>query len=843
MKYSFKPAFSAIFFLFFFAAHSGFAQKTTVITGKVKDGDTDEPIPFASVFFPGTSIGATTDFEGYYTIRTTNATDTLKASFAGYEPKTTLVKIGEEQTINFTLKTEILGAVVITDKKYKEENPAWPILRQVIANKKANDQRKLNAYECESYSKIELAVDNITDKFKKRKIVRKILNVLDSIERMSGDDGKPVLPVFMSETLSDFYYRKDPVKRHERIRKTRIKGVAIDDGSLVSQVIGSTFQDYNFYMNWLSVAGKDFVSPIADSWRLFYNYELENRAVKIDDITCFQISFSPKRPEDLAFSGTMWITDSTFALKRIDVTIGKSANLNFIEKVKVQQELTAVSDNEVMVWMPSKTRVILDVGQVRDDWAGMLAKSYVSRKNFRINTPKEPSFYKDPLVVADDAQETTEAFWTENRHDSLTVEEQKVRLMIDTIRNLPVVKTYVEVANILIEGHKKVGKFDIGAYPVLYANNNIEGHRFRLQIRSNADFSKRMRFRAYGAYGTRDERFKYMGLMDFIIARRPWTLFGFSRKEDIHQIALFNEDFRNSSNYLFRASTYWGNLDNNRAFWHVENNVYLQTDVVKGVTLKTSFRQQDIDPLFLFEYFDPLNQGARRSTFSTSELIAEVRVSFRENFLMGDLMRISLGSGDRPVLTFRYVKGFESAGGDFDYQKFYGSVNHSFRMGSLGRSEYSLNAGIIPDELPYPILENHLGNESPFYNQLSFNLMEYFEFTSDKFVSLRYTHRFEGLLLNRIPIMRKLKWRAMAEGTALWGSVRDENIALIPGFSEDGEEIPGFGRLGNEPYVEVSYGIENILKFIRVQAIHRLTYLEKENVNRFGVKVSALFRL
>ena len=259
--------------------------------------------------------------------------------------------------------------------------------------------------------------------------------------------------------------------------KTKLTGVGVEDGSLTSQIIGSSFQQYNFYENWLKIANKDFISPIADSWKAFYDYQLEEGSEIIDGYDCYRISFKPKRPEDLAFTGTMWITDSTYAIKQIDVKIGKEANLNFIEKVKVQQELLPVEGG---AWLPSKSRILLDVGEIRDDWAGMLAKFYVSNKNFIVNKPQQDSFYEERVVVQQDAQNSDATYWNTHRHDTLTETEKNVYQMIDTLRNLPVVKTYVEIADIAFNGYKKVGKIDIGPYIYLYGNNNVEGHRFQL---------------------------------------------------------------------------------------------------------------------------------------------------------------------------------------------------------------------------------------------------------------------------------------------------------------------------------------------------------------------------
>ena len=834
----------------FFVGFSAFSQKT-VVTGKVTDAETGDGVPFANVYFEGEmTIGTTTDFDGFYKIQTDKATDSLVASYVSYQTRKKAVKKGVTQNIDYQLASsnETLKTIVVTSGR--RENPAWEYLKGVLDHKPENDKRRLSAYQYDAYSKVELDVDNISDKFKKKKLVKQIVGVVDSVESLAGEDGKPILPLFISETISKYYFRDNPVKRKEEIQKTRIKGVGVEDGSIVSQLVGSSFQDYNFYESWIQIAGKDFVSPISESWKLFYDYQLQDRT-EIDDIWCYRIDFQPKRKEDLAFTGTMWITDdSTFALKRIDVTVPKSANLNFIEKIKIQQDLKRIEDGKESndktketAWLPVKTRILVDVGQINDQWAGMLLKSYSSAENIVINQPKELKFYKDAIVVDEEVSNSTDEFWQKNRHDSLTASEQTVYAMIDTISNLPMVKSYIEIVDLLINDYKDIGKIDIGQLLTLYSINNIEGSRVMINVRTNGDFSKKIQLLTGVAYGFGDKKWKYNSELRTILSRRPWTVFGIQHQYDLQQIALFNEDFRSSGNVLFSAFSRWGNLDKNRPFYHRQSSVYLQTDIIKGITPKITYRRQTYEPLYKFEYFDPKNPEIRRTNFTVSEIMAEVRIGFRERFVNGDLNRANLGS-NYPVFNFRYIRGLENfLGADLEYHKFSARMEHSFRLGIFGRTDYFVSAGFTPSTLPYPLLESHLGNQTPFYNQLSFNLMNYFEFVSDRYASINVIHDFNGFLLNRIPLMRKLKWRSFVEGNVLVGNVSQKNIDLIPDIGSDGVSIPKFGSLGATPYTEVSYGISNIFRFVRIQAVHRLTYLEKDDVNAWGIRISAQLRL
>ncbi len=298
-------------FLFLLCSISVFAQET-IVKGKITDANSGDPIPFVNVLFKGTTIGTVTDFDGNYVVKTKTPTDTLLASYIGYKPRTKVITKGITQTINFQLEeeaTNLQEAIVVAG-----ENPAFEILRKVIRNKSDNDKRKLKAYEYDTYTKIEVDVDNMSQKFRERKIVQKITQVLDSVQQIAGEDGKPVLPIFITESVSKLYYRDNPGAKFENILHSKINGLGVEDGTTVTQLVGSSFQEYNFYQNWLNIVDKEFVSPIADGWRLYYEYDLVD-SLWVGNQYCYRLDFYPKSPQDLAFTGSMWIAKESFALK------------------------------------------------------------------------------------------------------------------------------------------------------------------------------------------------------------------------------------------------------------------------------------------------------------------------------------------------------------------------------------------------------------------------------------------------------------------------------------------------------------------------------------------------
>ena len=825
---------------------TAFAQQT-IISGRVTDAQSGDPIPFVNVVFIGTSIGTTTDFDGNYKIQTSSPADSLVASYIGYTPRKKFVLNGAEQDINFQLEEDVkrLKEVVVV----AGENPAFAIMKNVIRNKDRNDKRNLSAYEYETYSKIEIDIDNMTERFRKKKIMQKITQVLDSVDRIAGEDGKPILPVFISEGVSHYYYRRDPELKHENIEHTKISGVGVEDGSLVAQLVGSSFQEYNFYKNWLNIVEKDFVSPIADGWRLYYEYDLTD-SLYLGDHYCYRLDFFPKSPQDLAFTGTMWITKEEYAIKQIEVTVPRVANLNFIEKIKIQQECLKSSED---AWIPVKNRVLIDIGEVNDQWAGMLAKFYTSNKNIVVNQPRDVKFYADPIVLQEDyMMNQDEAYWNTLRHEPLTETEQSVYQMIDTLTNIPVVRTYIDVIKIIINGYKTFGKVDVGPYLNFLIVNDIEGTRVQSGFKTNIKFSKKWVLGGQLGYGLKDERFKYSAFIQNIIDRKRWTTMSFRYRSDLGRVGIDEESV--SDNYLYLAASRWGIF--RRGYYFDEARFSFQRELFKGFSQRIVFRYNTFDPLFDDFLFytrpgDPTNPTAR--SFETAEVVMETRIARDELFIQNDNNRLSLGAQKSPIITLRYTHGLSGiAGSDFEYNKVRMNIYKRIRLGPLGTGYLSLTGEYIFEDLPYPLLAYHLGNETPFYTDITYSLMNFGEFISDRFASIQYRQHFEGFILNRIPLMRRLKWRLTGLASVIYGGLRDSNINLYPGTDPvTGDPITPPGALDPKtPYVELGYGVENIFKFFRVDFIHRLSYLngppnltEPDKVRKFGVLFTVQFQL
>ncbi|PRY42921.1 carboxypeptidase-like protein [Spirosoma oryzae] len=826
------------------------AQTTYSITGLVTDAKNGEPVPFASVALVGKRVGTITDEKGRYTLRTNVLSDSLVVSSMGYaNTRRAIDKERITQAIDVQLPMSAgtaLQEVVVR----AGENPAFRVLRQVRKNRSLNDRNRLKAYEYDSYQKTEIALSHLTDRMRQSMLFRKINQAMSQVDSIVDKEGNRLLPLLVSESVTHTYFRTGPQRRREDVRKTRIRGVAVDDAGLSSQLLGGTsLISQNFYDNYIPILGKDFASPIGENWRNWYEFFLAD-TTQLGDHICYEIQFDPKRPEDLAFTGKAWIDTTTFALCEIEAHIGSRANLNYVRELTIEQELEPTVDSSGSAgWLPVGLKMSADLTGVGKQSLGMRAQVTLRNSNIVVNKPKPILFYEQPIEPNDTVATTNEAYWgtvqrTLAGPDSLNKTDQKARMMIEKLREVPAVRTAEAIGQIAVTGFLKVGGFDLGPYPYLFAVNTVEGLRTRIGFRTNEEFSRHLVFRGYLAYGTLDKEFKYGGEADYLISRQHWTQLGVRMSYDLERLGLTPELI--GGNRLFYALSRFGRYRG--AYQSMQKEVFFVTEPVKGVLLRATVGSRTFDPLFPYEYrLNPElgDQSPVRSSIDDAYWSIEARLARKEKYIMDGNERITLGTKRAPVLTIRYTRGMTGLGSDFNYNRLTVRAQQTLRLGPLGRMTYLLSAGYTPSALPAPLLFPHIGNPTPLLTTNTFNRMQFYEFVSDRFVAMHMQHKFEGFLFNRLPGIRKLNWRLVANADMLWGTMSEKNQNV-----ESSKPMPNgmrpirFGHLDPSiPYVELGYGIDNIFKIFRVQAVHRLTYLEPgpNNIptNRFVIKAAA----
>jgi len=814
-----------IFLLFFILAWFESTGQITKIMGSVKDSQTGEPLPFVNIVFKGTTIGITTDFDGNYSIETKKPGDSLVASFVGYLRQTKPVEKGKFQYINFFLVSTNIELEIVVIRA--GENPAEVLLRKIIANKALNDPDKYDAYQYEAYNKIEIDANNITDKFKERRIFKPFQFIFDNVDT-STVNGKTYLPIFLSESISEVYSKRNPRSSIEFIKATKVSGV---ENESVMQFLGDKFQHTNIYDNFIELFQKNFISPISNSGLNFYKYYLVDSAF-FGNKWCYKVMFKPRHKQTLTFTGHYWVHDTSFAIKEVEMKIVDDANINFVNDLVIQKEFDFIDQK---YWLLTRDYAIGDFNIVEneDEVLGFFGRKTTTYRKYLINQPKEDKFYSSPVsvVVEDSASKKESDFWLIHRHEDLTRDEKTIYFMVDTLKTIPRFNTYLDIIQMITTGYYVKGNVEIGPYASLLSFNAVEGARFRLGGRTSNQFSTKVMFDAYGAYGILDQRWKYGGGVLYMLNKNPRRALGGSFKYDLEQLGTSQNAFRQD---FFLAFVFRRNPADKLSMVD-ETKFFYEHEWFTGFQNTFNLIHRNMYPIgdSKFEFHPTPDTTVDENAITSTVFRLDTKLAYKERFLMGEFERISLGA-KYPILEIIYSYGIpDRLGGEYEFHKLQFRVTHWFNFANLGWSKYIIETGKIWGTLPYPLLKLHEGNETFFFDEYAFNLMDYYEFVSDRYISAYYTHHFDGYFFNRVPLLRKLKWREVAFVKGLAGGISDSN--------RNYSVFPEGTYFLDKPYFEAGAGIENIFKFLRVDAIWRLSYLDHPDITKFGLMVSMQF--
>lgn len=812
-----------LFALFLLICATSFSQKT-IVKGVVTDGDSGDPMPFVKLQFLDAKIGTYTDSVGAYYLETYYATDSLIVRYSGYVTQKIPVQLDEAQEINITLEliqTEFTAVTVAAP----DERPSDILHRRMVKNKPINNKEKLGSFEYEVYNKVQLDVNNIGEKFQERDIVKRMDLITQYLD--SAENGKNYLPVILSESVSDFYFRNNPKKRKEVVKATRISGV---ENLQLNQFLGDMYLDVNIYDNYLPMFNKQFISPAANNAKGFYKFYLEDSTL-LGNQWCYKLRFVPKRQGDMTFQGEMWIHDTTYAVKRVSMDVSPWANINYVQALHIEHEFDQVAPE---VWMLTSEKMVADLKVTKkSNVYGFFGRRHSTRTNFVINQARPDAFYRSASTVEimDSADNRSNAYWAAVRHEPLTVQEQGIDNMIDSLNDLRFFNVLKNVIYLATTGYYPVGKLDIGSAFSLVTFNPVEKFRTAVALRTSNQFSKRIELGGRVAYGFGDKRFKYGGSVRYNITPKKRGMLTAYYSYDIEQIGQSPDAAAIGSTFGTLLRT--GPLD--RLTFVQRTGINLEKDIRKDVILYGGLEWKEFTALGLANYVRPDGAGGNDTIrqIQTSEVIFRYRWAKNEEFISGAFDRTSVRS-KYPILSFQGVFGIKDLlGGDYNYQKFDFVLEHNARLGFLGRMRYGVNVGYIHGTAAYPFLKVHEGNQSYWLQLNTFNKMDFFEFISDRYVTALIENHWDGFFLDRIPGVRKAKMRLVttARGAIGWISDRHLQEMYLPSFTRS---------FNNIPYVEVSVGLENILKIGRVDVFWRLTHTDPNvplhNIQNFGVR-------
>ncbi len=783
-----------------------------IIHGKVADANTGEGIPFSTVFFRGTPVGTTADLDGNFILKFPKLpSDTFRVAAIGYTEAYRVLRIDRHE-YNYIIEVKrsvtALNEVTINIG----EDPAVLLMREIIKRKPANNPDRTNNYSYEAYNRLEADLQRLTrEQFEKIPLLKKYSFIYDNLDSVS--ETKPYLPLYMTETLSDYYFRRKPRKVREVIKASMVKGVNNEN---VVKYLGTFHQNVNIYENFLPVFDKKFVSPIGDDALAYYKFKIIDTQVAYGH-NIILVRYKPKRPIENCFTGDFWVVDSVFAIQRISMEVTKDVNINWLDNVALYQEFAPVDT----FWFCVKDKFIANFSAYKSQkLPGFIGRKTTTYHHIKINDNSVDSMLDDPnikqdVIKLDSAKYMTDAWWRKNRPDSLTKNEAKIYKMVDTINQMPITKVYKNWITFITTGVKDIGFIQLGPYFNLYSRNTIEGSRIRISVGTPRSL-KNFQFTGYGAYGFRDQRYKYGITGKWMLNRNPWTyIYGY-----------YVHDVSQSTNYYDQrgADNIFSTFFRKRGVpWKLafadDRRIEFYKQYYSGFSHKLILQHRDFTP------YKPLpsegifhnEHGALSKNVVSAEVGADLRFAYKEKYLEGQFTRVSIKS-KYPVVGLTVTTGIKGLlKGAYSYQKARMSITGLTNIPPLGNIYYNVFAGKYFGTLPYPLLEIHPGNEYYYYNKYAFQMMNNYEFLSDEYVGFNMEHNFGGGIFNRIPLLKKLKFRQFWTAKGVVGSLSKANqqLNLDRGWA--------FRTLKGSPYLELGTGVSNIFQVFRIDFVWRVT--------------------
>ena len=818
---------------FLFSMCSNIYAQERIISGKIIDVQTKLPLFSCSIYSLNSGNGVITDENGKFTFPINDRTDSIAISMIGYKTISKSVSKALKQEINFEAEpaSGSMDEVVVTIKsKYSK---AQRLVKKVIKNKEYNDAFNNKTFQCQVYDKIEADLKNIPEKLQTNRLLKPLAFAFNNFD--TTKDNQKALPVYLSESNSNYYYRKNPEK--ERYDYTAIKSSGLANKSVLTYIDG-LYKKINVYDNNIKLVDVNFVSPISDNALDYYDYHILD-TLFFDSHRCIQVQFSPMHFGSNTFNGYMWITDTSYAIKSVVMHMDKNANINFVNKFEISQFFEVANQNK---YLPEKNILYIDLTVPGMKKTGVIAKKTTLYRNVILNNNSiDTAFNKKVADISAFGRDTANP--EIKRFESLSKSENSVYQLMDTLNKIPAVILYAKIISALSTGYYTTGRVDIGNLYSIYTNNRVEGNRFTFGLKTNSTFNSRLQLRGYAGLSTRDKQFRYLLTSLFVLNPKQWTTLNLELSSDLAGTYDHSDELDQNSifaSFLRRVKYTEIRLINSKyagATW----KKYFDNGIGLGAEINHNILTPFFNVYYTYNDFKPyiINTPGVNNNYAVNAVTFSVRYSHKEKFITEHYRRGSLGS-NYPIVTLNYTKGLKVNNGllksDFDFSKWNLNIQHDFTDGRIGQLSYTLDAGITNGVLPIVLLDVQKGNDTYYYNKYAFNNMNRFEFATDKYASLSVQQAFGSFPFKYFPLLKKLKWRSLATFKGVIGGMSQAN-KIANGYYDTSINYH-FSIPDKIPYMETGFGIDNIFHLIRIDAVWRLNYLNNPSISKFGIKGS-----
>jgi hypothetical protein len=804
----------------------------TKVEGIVIDG-LGAPVAFANIVFENSSEGTITNDNGRFYFESENSHSVILVSFVGYESKRIELssKVNYDLTITLNESTEQLDEVIVyTGKQSKKNNPAIEILKKIWAKKRVNGLRKFKSYQYDKYEKVEFDLNTIDSALIKSRLFKGLEFMFQNLDT-SRITGKTYLPMFLNEVFSKVYGDNEFGIEKEDVLGNKSSGFG--GNQAITSFVEDLYADYNIYNNYLKFFDKSFTSPLSKTGVDVYNYVLSD-STYIDDKWCYNIIYYPRRKNELTFKGDFWVNDTTFAVKKINLEVTKSANINWVKEIYIEQDFNVVNDS---VFLLKRDYMLSDFAfSKKEKSRGVYGKRTTVYDNYSFDVSKPEAFYKaesdpyNPRVFNQDS-----VFWKNARLESLNANESGIFTLLDTLKTVPKFRTYYDIVSVLGSGYIEIDKWniDIGDIYSTFGINDAEGIRVRGGARTYFGQNDPWRLEGYMAYGFDDDKFKHGFSGKFLLDRKNRLILSGGHRRDVEQLGLSLTATNDVLGRSIASSSLVSVGANNRL-----SNINLSTFAIEIEPIKnlrfrvgSSFRtlSSALPQAFSLEYIDSTSPTGISNEIKQFDINTTL-VYTPGKRTIGYGVERSAVNDNYSTLLFNYTKGISGfLKSDFDYERLQFSYTQPWQLGGFGRLLTTIELGKTFGEVPLGLLSVIPGNQTVFSLYNTFPNLDFYEFVTDTYATIHLEHNFNGRIFSRIPLLRKLNLREIVGLRGAWGSISDENREL-----SSPTNIP-LRAPEDEIYWEYSFGVGNIFKIFRLDFNFRGNYLDNPNARAFGV--------
>lgn len=832
------------------------AAGAQTITGVVVEESTGDTIPFPSVQYKKEKIATSGNAYGRFSIKRLNG-EKLTFSAVGYQELTILIGPNTPSEMKITLKTDTkqLKGVTVKTKRSKysrKNNPAVELMKRVIAAKKRTDLANHDYYQFNKYQKITFAINDIKPTELENEKLKKKKWLINQIETCPYNN-KLILPLSVDETVTRNIYRKDPKTEKSIIMGQSSSGVndLIETGDILNNVLKDVFTDVDLYDDQIRLLQYPFTSPIGKDAISFYRFYIVD-TVYVDRDKCFHLQFLPNNQQDFGFRGEIWIlADSTLHVKRCNLTLPKKSDVNFVDNLQIIQEYTRLPEGD---WALTTDDMFVEMSIAK-----FLTKAIVIRttrmSDYAFDELPDKLFKgKTKVLHESNAMMRDEAFWDKYRSVELTKSESSMDAFINNLSQQKAFKYIIFGVRAFIENFVETGsqnhpsKVDIGPINTMISSNFIDGVRTRISAQTTANLNPHWFLSGYYARGWDSRKNYYKGELTYSFNKKEYLPREFPKRTltftSTYDVCSPSDKFMHTDKDNVFTALKWTKVE--KMMFYNRQQLSFEREEEWGFRTTISLKTEENEACGDL-FFKPLSMVGMEDAmigqgkFRTAEARIELRYAPGETFINTKQRRLPVNL-DAPVFTLSHTTGIKGfLGGDYDYNFTEASIYKRLWLNSWGKIDILAKGGIQWNKVPFPLLIMPAANLSYIISDETFNLINNMEFLNDRYASLDISWDLNGKIFNRIPLLKKLKWREWLGIKCLWGTLTDKNNPTLAANAGDGMlmEFPEGSYImdSKRPYIELIAGIHNIFKIIHIQYVHRLNYNHLPTATKNGVRL------